>query len=143
MNYNSSTQERIGDLERGMMVKTGNLEASTYLHQNTSSLFNVYGTIKVIALFGEITEAISANAATLKYAFVSTDPVIAVADMSAASGSLSEAAVGLRVTLPGADVTTATAITATPGISYNPTAPMIIGTDAGTGAIQITTAGAD
>ena len=143
MNYNPSTISRIGDLVNGIRVDTSALAAETYIHQNQSELFNVYGRVRIHLLFGEVTEAISNSAATLLYNFTSTSPSIAVQPMSAASGSLAQLAVGERIMWVGGAVATAVVLTATPGISDINAAPQIVGTDGGTGTIGILTADAD
>jgi hypothetical protein len=134
-NYNPSTISSVGDINRGLVVETGILLGTAYMLQAQVELFKVYGKIKVLSLFGEVTTAISATATTILFNFTSTSPVIAVQPMSAASGSLSGAAVGLRASLVGSTVGTVTAITATAGISYDCALPQIIGTKSGVGTI--------
>lgn len=140
MNYNPSTQERIGDLERGMLVETGIMANTTYMVQTQQEIFNVYGAVLVIALFGEVTTIFGDNATTIKFNFTSTTPAVAAANLSAASGALNLLAQGARITCVGDAVTTATAITASAGVSYWPTGSLVVGTVGGTGTIGILTA---
>jgi len=142
-NYNPSTIARIGDLVNGIRVSTSALAAETYIHQNQSELFNVYGRVKIHELFGEVSEAISNSAATLLYNFTSTTPSISVQPISAASASLAQLAVGERIAWIGGAVATAVVITATPGITDVARTSQIVGTDGGVATIGILTAGAD
>jgi hypothetical protein len=143
MNYNPSTIARIGDLINGVRVSTSALAAETYFHQNQTEIFNVYGRVRIHLLFGEVTEAISNNVATVLYNFTSSDPVIAVQPLSAASASVAQLAVGERIMWVGGAVATAVVLTATPGISDINAAPQIVGTDGGTGTIGIKAEAAD
>jgi hypothetical protein len=143
MNYSASTRNRIADLTRGVKVDTSVLDCSTYFVQNSSGLFNVYGRILLLSLIGEAVTVFDAHAATVKFAFQSTDPVIAVADMGGASASVSALAQGTRFTLQGDAVATAVVLTASAGISMDPLSMMVIGTKGGTGHIEMVTAAAD
>jgi len=141
--YSPSTISRIGDLVNGIRVSTSALAAETYIHQNQTELFNVYGRIKIHELFGEVSEAISNNAATVQYNFTSTTPVIAVQPLQAASASVAQLAVGERIAWIGGAVATAAVLTATPGITDVARIPQIVGTDGGVATIGILTAAAD
>lgn len=141
--FNPSTIEMAGFLMNGLRVDTSSLAAATYFHQNQSELFNVYGRIKIHNLFGEVTTIISNNAATLLFNFTSSDPVIAVQPISAASASLAQLAVGERIWWVGGAVATAVVLTATAGISDINVTPQVVGTIGGTATIGILTAAAD
>lgn len=142
-NYNPSTQERIGDINAGLMVETGVLDNATYLDQAQEEIFNVYGRIMVLQLFMEAITVFGAQATTLLWNFTSTTPAVAVQPMCGASGALTSLAQGLRCVFVGGAVATAAVITATAGISdvicVN---PQIIGTADGVGTIGILTAAA-
>ena len=142
-NYNPSTIARIGDLINGIRVSTSALAAETYIHQNQTELFNVYGRIKIHELFAEVSEAISNNAATVQYNFTSTTPVIAVQPLCAASASVAQLAVGERIAWIGGAVATAAVLTATPGITDVARTSQIVGTDGGVASIGILTGAAD
>jgi len=142
-NYNPSTIARIGDLLNGIRVSTGALAAETYIHQNQSELFNVYGRIKIHELFAEVTEAISNNAATVLYNFTSTTPSISVQPLCAACASVAQLAVGERIAWLGGAVATAAVITATPGITDVARGSQIVGTDGGVATIGMLSGSAD
>ena len=119
-NYAPSTIARIGDLINGARVETSALAAATYMltGPTQTEIFNVFGRVKIHELFGEVADAaFSAHACVLKYTFTSSSPVIAVADLSAVTASLTGLAIGERITWLGGAVATAAIITATPGIS--------------------------
>lgn len=139
MNYAPSTIARIGDLMNGIRVDTSALAAATYMAGTQIELFNVYGRIRVHSLFGEVTVIISNTATALLFNFTSSDPVIAVQPMCAASGSCAQLAVGERIMWVGGAVATAAVLTATPAISDINPAPQIVGTNGGTGTIGILT----
>ena len=141
-NYNPSTIARIGDLVNGIQVDTSTVAAASYfLTGNTQTeLFNVYGRVRIHSLFGEVTVVLSNHACVVYYNFTSTDPVIAVQPISAASASLAQLAVGERISWVGGAVATAVVLTATPGISDINPAPQIVGTAGGTGSIGMLTA---
>lgn len=143
MNFNQSTQEMIGYLEAGMRVETAVLANTSYLIQAQVELFNVFGTVKILALYGEIITAMSATATTLKFNATFTTPSIAAADLCGASASLSGAARGLRVMSVGGAVATAAVITASAGISDIAPAAQIVGMEGGIGTIGQVTAGAN
>ena len=141
-NYSPSTIEVVGDLQNGLRVDTAILSAADYLKTGPTQteIFNVYGRIRIHSLFGEVTTVLANNACVLYYTFTSTTPVIAVAPLCAASGSLAQLAVGERIMWVGGVVATAAVLTATPAISdVNPT-PQIVGTVSGVGTIGINTA---
>lgn len=143
MNYNPSTIARIGDLVNGIRVDTSALAAATYMltGPTQTEVFNVYGRVKIHELFGEVaTAAFSNNACVLKYTFTSSSPVIAVADLTAASASLAQLAIGERITWLGGAVATAAVITATPGITDVARSTQIIGVEGGVGTVGINTA---
>ena len=144
-NYQPSTIQAIGDIQRGVIVETSVLANATYLltGDNQTEIFNVYGRIMLTQLFCEAITAFGAQATTMYYNFTSTTPAVAVQPISAASGSLSGLAQGLRHVFVGGAVATACVITATAGVSdvicVN---PQIIGTKSGVATIGILTAAA-
>jgi len=141
-NYSQSTQDLVSDVRNGIEVETTAMANATYMAQTQQEIFNVFGRIKVNILYGEAVTDGSANATTLKFNFTSTTPVIAVANMTAASvGVWTSAVPGTRVVCLGGAVATAALVDAGPGISGAMT-PMIIGTVGGIGTIGILTAAA-
>ena len=138
--YNLSTRGRIADLGLGMRVETGALN-NTAVHGSNfhTRLFYVYGRVMITQLYGELLSAFSATATTVQFKATWTTPSISVADLSAACGSLTGQAQGIRITLVGGDVTTGAAITATAGISYASVAPTVLGLEGGVGYISTLT----
>jgi hypothetical protein len=128
----------------GFRVETSSLVCTTTIFKQTLvDLFNVYGRIRINALFGEVTVVFSADAAKGRFTFATTLPaVIASGNISADSASVSAMAVGQRLTLQGDLVATAAVITASAGISFWPLSKFIVGTKDGTGTIQINNDGA-
>ena len=142
-NYAPSTSARIGDLINGVRVETSALAAATYMltGPTQTEIFDVFGRIKIHELFGEVAVAnFSAHACVLKYTFTSSSPVIAVADLSAVTASLTGLAIGERITWLGGAVATAAIITATPGITDIARTTQIVGVSSGVGTIGINTA---
>jgi hypothetical protein len=139
--YNQSTRQRIEDLDIGLRVETGAQAATTYQAQDVlTRLFTVTGRILVKQLYGEVTVALgSAGAPVIKFRAAWTTPVIAAADMSDNSADFSALDVGQRITLPGTANNTATAITASEGISYGTLNPQVIGLADGVGYIATLT----
>jgi hypothetical protein len=142
-NYNPSTIARIGEIHSGLKVQTAVLAATSYLIQAQVELFNVIGRIKIIDLYGEVYVAISNTATTLKFNATWTTPTIAVADLTAASGSMAQKARGVRVYSVGGAVATAAVLTSGPGISDINVTPQIVGMEGGVGTIGQVTAGAN
>jgi len=120
MNYNPSTIARIADINGGIRVDTGVINATVLLDHSPSAavaLYTIKGRILLLQWYVEVISAISANAATLQFVCTFTTPVIAENAMGAASGSLSAAAQGLRVVHVGGAVATAAIITDSAGLS--------------------------
>jgi len=126
--YNQSNTERIGDVNRGLLVETGDLLGTSYLKQEQVNLFTVYNRIIVHALWGEVVLNDLAGSGCLhQFNWTCTIPVVTVQPLCAVSTDIDGLVVGHRMTCPGDDSTTACAITASEGISYWPLQPMIIG----------------
>lgn len=141
--YADSTVEVIEALHTGLRVETGIAVCTTTIFKQTSvPIFNVYGVIRINALFGEATTAFSADAAKGRYTFTSTTPVIVEANMSADSAVVTSLAKGKRLTLQGDLVGTAAVITASAGISLWPLGKMVVGVNDGIGVISLNNDGA-
>jgi hypothetical protein len=141
--YANSTVEVSEVLNSGLRVETGIAVCTTTIFKQTSvPIFTVYGVIRISALFGEATTVFSADAAKGRFTFTSSDPVIAEANMSADSAVVTSLAKGTRLTLQGDVVGTAAVITASAGISFWPLGKMIVGTNGGTGTINLNNDGA-
>ena len=145
--YANSTVEVIEALNAGLRVETSIVNAHTgatpiMFHQGLTSIFNVYGVIRINALFGECTTVFSADAVKGRFVFTSTSPVIAESNLSVDSAALTSLAKGKRLTLQGDLVGTAAVITASAGISLWPLGKMVVGVNGGTGLIKINADGA-
>ena len=138
MNYNPSTQERIGDIFHGLIVETATLNATAALVSTPKSLFTVYGLVLVNWLEMEVVTALGADATTLTFSFDLSTPAVAAADISGASGSCANAAQGQRVTLSGTALDTAPILAANPGISLTRNAMIELGGIDHVGAITST-----
>jgi len=113
---NKSIIEATSDHHRGLLCETANLEATDYwLTADTATIFTVYGRILLLELYGEITENM-AGAAQPNFAYVSTTPVIAKADICAVSASIAGLVTGNRVVWPGGTTGGTLVIT---GIAYD------------------------
>ena len=138
--YNQGQRKSIATINLGIQVETGDLAATTYMAtDDVAALFAVKGRIRIMQLFGEVTTNLGGGAPVVRFRAAWTDPVIAAADMSANSGDISGLQVGARITLVGTTVATATAITASRGVSYGTLAPQTVGLDGGTGWIGVVT----
>jgi hypothetical protein len=145
--YANSTVEVIEALHNGLRVETGiaNVtDAPSLLFQTAAvlPLFNVYGSIRINLLFGEVTTLFGAGAAVGMFRFTSSSPVITVAAMSIDCASVAALVKGARITLQGDLVGTAPDITGAAGVSYWPVShgKMVIGQDDGVGFIELKTA---
>lgn len=142
-NYNASTRARIADINRGMLVETATLDATAALVSTAKSLFTVYGRIRVLSLDMEVITVLGADATTLTFAFDPSSPAIAAIDISGASGSLANGAVGLRATLSGTALNTAVILAANATVSLSANATMDLGCVDGVGVITSTGGTAD
>jgi len=100
-NYNQSTRGRIADINLGLRID----RAAEAIPVTSDTLFNVVGgRVALLGLVGEVTSAMDATATTL---LVVANPTAAGTStpLCAASGSLANAARGVRVSLPAAAAT--------------------------------------
>jgi hypothetical protein len=143
MNYNPSTQDRIGDINRGMVVSTSVLNNTTAMPGNADyDLFTVYGRIRILTLDIEAITAWSNDATTLKFTFDPSNPAIGAIDLSAACTTVAQLAVGRRVRLDGTALNTAAAIDANATVSLKASGYIEVGCYDGVGAIGVTSAAA-
>lgn len=137
-NYNLSTINRIGDITRGIHVKTGTLLNTLIFDHNPAlavDLFTVYGRIRIIGLNCEAVSAFAADAALLQWQFKSTTPVIAYADISAVSLTVQSIPIGARVMWRGTAVNTAPDVSASQASIAVVTNYMDVGLTDGVGVI--------
>jgi len=138
-NYNISTIDRIGDITRGIHVKTGVLANTAYFDHNPDvdkPLFTVHGRIRIIGLNCEAVTAFAADASLLKWTFESTTPVIAAADISAVSLTVASIPIGARIMWRGTAVATAPDVSATQASIAVVTDYMDVGLTGGIGIIN-------
>jgi hypothetical protein len=127
-NYSQNTQELAADVINGVKVETSALSNLTYMDMSDHAIFNVYGRIKLIALYAEVVSAASAHNTTLAFKYEQASPFAIAADLCVTSvANINAAAQGMRVVCLGADITAAALRDAGGGItSY--TYPLVIGT---------------
>lgn len=143
MNYAPSTQERIGDINRGLVVATSVLDNTTAMPGNADyDLFNVYGRIRILTLDIEAITAWSNTATTLKFTFDPSTPAVSEISISAACATVATLAAGRRVRLDGTALNTAAAIDANQCVSLQRSGFIEVGCYDGVGAIGVTSAAA-
>lgn len=143
MNYNQSTRERIGDINRGLVVATPTMENTTAMPGNADvDVFTVYGRIRILSLDVEAITAWSNTATTLKFTFDPSNPAISAVDLSAACTTVAQLGIGRRVRLDGTALNTAAAIDANAAVSLKASGYIEVGCYDGVGAIGITSAAA-
>lgn len=143
MNYAPSTRERIGDINRGMVVATPTMDNTTAMPGNADyALFNVYGRIRILTLDVEAVTAFSNTATTLKFTFDPSTPAGTAVDLSAASSTVAQLAVGRRVRLDGTALNTAAPIDVNATVSLQRSGYIEVGCYDGVGTIGITSAAA-
>ena len=137
-NYNISTIDHIGDITRGIHVKTGTIANTTALASGAYDIFTVYGRIRIIGLDIEAVTAFEADATLVKWRFTSTTPVVGVSDISAVSLSIASIPIGARVMWRGTAANTAPDVSATQASIAVVTDYMDVGHTSGVGTITAT-----
>jgi hypothetical protein len=137
-NYNPSTIDRIGDITRGIHVKTGTIANTVALPSGAYNIFTVYGRVRIIGLDIEAVTAFSNDATLVKWRFTSTTPSVSVSDISAASLTIAQIPIGARVMWRGTAVATAPDVSATQASIAVVTDYMDVGHTAGVGIITAT-----
>lgn len=135
--YSPSTIERIGDITRGLHVKTGTIANTVALPSGSYSIFSVHGRIRILGLDCEAVTAFAADATLLKWQFEGLTPdIVAAADISAVSLSIASIPIGARVMWRGTAVNTAPDVSATQASIAVVTDYMDVGRTNGTGQIN-------
>lgn len=119
-NYAPSTIARIGDMINGLHVETtgGVLVAANFATGGIDTdLFNIYGRIKIMELFIELTAAADANATQVLFYTTFTTPVIAQNVMCAKCASIASLGAYGRIVYVGGAVATAAIITDSAGLT--------------------------
>jgi len=137
-NYNPSTIDRIGDITRGIHVKTGTIANTVALLSGAYNIFTVYGRIRIIGMDIEAVTAFSNDATLVKWRFTSTTPSVSISDISAASLTIAQIPIGARVMWRGTAVATAPDVSATQASIAVVTDYMDVGHTAGVGIITAT-----
>jgi len=137
-NLSPSTMDRVGDITRGVHVKTGTIANTVALPSAAYNIFTVRGRIRILGLDCEAVTAFAADATLLKWQFENTTPVVAAADISAASLSIASIPIGARVMWRGTAVNTAPDVSATQASIAVVTDYMDVGTTGGVGIINAT-----
>ena len=138
-NYNASTRGRIGDITRGVHVQTGILQNTLIFDHSPDlavAIFNVYGRIRIVGLNIEAVTAFAGDLSLVKWEFQSTTPVIAAANISAASLSVASIPIGARIMWRGTAVATAPDVSATQASIAVVTDWMDVGLTGGIGVIN-------
>jgi hypothetical protein len=137
-NYNPSTIDRIGDITRGIHVKTGTIANTVALPSAAYDIFTVYGRIRIIGMDIEAVTAFSNDATLVKWRFTSTTPSVGVSDISAVSLTIAQIPIGARVMWRGTAVATAPDVSATQASIAVVTDYMDVGHTSGVGKITAT-----
>lgn len=136
-NYNQSTRDRIADINRGLIVQTGTKNNTDVLKVAAVNIFKVTGRIRILSLDIEAVTAFSNDATVPKWQYDSDTPAGAAFDISAASLTTAQLAVGKRVSFQGTALNTALAIDANAGATLQTPNTMDIGTIDGVGHLGI------
>lgn len=137
-NYNPSTIDRIGDITRGIHVKTGTIANTVALPSGPYAIFTTYGRIRIIGMDIEAVTAFSNDATLVKWRFTSTTPSVSISDISAASLTIALIPIGARVMWRGTAVATAPDVSATQASIAVVTDWMDVGMTGGVGTITAT-----
>src|SRR3990172_13343405 len=131
--YSPSTIAQIGDLnpKRGLVCRTATVNNTDVFKATAVNIFKVTGKIRIFSLDYEAITGFSADASVPRWQFVSTTPVVALTNISAASASNISMALGERVVFPGTALNTAPAIDAAIGITPKPANAMDVGSEGG------------
>jgi len=119
-NYSASTMEVVGDIYNGLHVETtgGVLVAANFATGGVDTdLFDIYGRIRVVGLFIELTAAADANVTQVLFYVTYTTPVIAQNVMCAKCASIASLGAYGRIMWVGGAVATAAVITDSAGLS--------------------------
>lgn len=140
--YSPSTIARIGDITRGIIVRTEVLENATVLPVGSTDLFTVYGRIRVLSLDVEAITDFAADATTVQFYFDASTPAQAAVTISAASAAVGSLAAGKRISLAMTALNTAPQVDANAAVSLQDQGTMDLGCVDGVGAIGMTGAAA-
>ncbi len=133
MQYSPSTIAKIGDLnpKRGIVCRTSVVNNTDTFKTTAVNIFKITGKIRIVSLDHEAITEFGAQASVPRWQFVSTTPVVALTNISAASASNSALGLGARVVFQGTALNTAPAIDAAIGITPKPANAMDIGSEGG------------
>jgi hypothetical protein len=131
--YSPSTISEVGDLnpKRGLVCRTATVNNTAVLIATAVNIFKITGKIRIVSLDYEAITQFGAQASVPRWQFVSTTPVVALTNISAASTTNSAMALGKRVVFQGTALATAPAIDAVAGITPKPANAMDVGSEGG------------
>lgn len=132
-NYSPSTIAKTGELnsKSGLVCRTATVNNTDVLKTTAVNIFKVTGRIRIVSLDVEAITQFGAQASVPRWQFVSTTPLVALTDISAASASVSALAAGKRVTMAGTALNTAQVVDSVACITVKPANVMDIGWDGG------------
>jgi hypothetical protein len=141
MNYSAITRNKIGDINRGLLVQTSVFNNLTYFHQDQWEVFLLKGRIMLLQLFMEAITDAGGGASLLQFNYTFTDPAITVKPLAAVSGSIAAYIRGSRcVWVGGAVASSMVETVATGGCSdVICAAPVILGGKGFVGSIGMVT----
>lgn len=131
--YSPSTIAEVGELnpKRGIVCRTGTFVNSAVFLTTAVNIFKVTGRIRIVSLDIEAITDFSAHASVPRWQIEGLTPVVALFNISAASGALTSLAAGKFVTFAGTALNTALVIGAAVGIMVKPANVMDVGWDGG------------
>jgi hypothetical protein len=104
MNYNVATRNRIGDMNRGLLVETSVFANATYLKRTQTEIFTIKGRIMLLQLFIEGITDSGTGATLMTFNCTFTTPTIAVTALSLVTTSIASLPRGWRALWKGGAV---------------------------------------
>ena len=104
MNYNPTTRNRIGDINRGLLVESSVFANLTYLKRVQTEVFTIKGCIMLLQLFIEGITDSGTGATLMTFNYTFSTPVITVKAMSLVTTSIASLPRGWRATWMGGAV---------------------------------------
>jgi len=132
-NYSPSTIAKVGDLnpKRGIVCRTAVVNNTDVFKAAAVNIFKITGKIRIVSLDYEAITDFAVDSSIPRWQFVSTTPVVALTNISAASADNSAIPLGTRVVFQGTALNTAPAIDAAVGITPKPANMMDVGSEGG------------
>ena len=146
-NYNPSTIGRIGDIKNGIFVETAEKVWTLWgMHGSAAAQdehFTVYNRIILHALYAEVIDTLTGSGALMHFNWTSSVPVITIQPLNIVCSDIDGFIRGRRISWVGGAVGSATAVTASAGISYmdSVAVPFILGVAPNAGVSSVSTIG--